>query len=93
MGRHGGEFKMVACTECGAKLRKMDAIVSRKLARGHRVILCGDCGRRDEEPPQVQLVYSNWAPWNEQPVIPVGDLLCKELKGRFLGKKGFARPA
>jgi hypothetical protein len=87
------EYLMVTCTECGTVLREAHAVVSRQLLRGHPCVLCGPCSNRDEEPPQVQLVYSNWAPWGEQPVIPIGDLLTAETHGRFLEKHRHAKPA
>lgn len=88
-----GVYKMTTCTECGAVLREAHAVVSRQLLRGHPCVLCGDCAMKDEEPPQVQLVYSNWAPWGEQPVIPIGDLLTSETRGRFMERRVHAKPA
>lgn len=84
-------YKMVTCTECGTTLREAHAVVSHQLLRGHPCILCGPCSNRDEIPPQVQLVYSNWAPWGEQPVIPIGDLLTSETRGRFMDKRTHAK--
>jgi hypothetical protein len=43
---------------------------------------CRECMLKDEEPIEVVLVRSSWAPWGEQPVIPVNDLLHSELRGR-----------
>lgn len=72
------EIKMVACDECGFSLPERDSVVSLKLLRGHRVVLCGECMRRDEVPPEVVLARSSWTPWNEEPVIPIGDLMYTE---------------
>ena len=73
--------KKKACDECGEVLpAKMTVTIKRKT-------LCRTCMLKDEEPIRVTLVRSNWAPWGEEAVTPLGDLLYNELSGKKTRRK------
>jgi hypothetical protein len=67
------KVKKAECAECGTTLAK------KQLVPFKGKLLCRNCLFKDEDPIQVVLVRSNWAPWGEEPVIPIGDLLCPQL--------------
>lgn len=69
--------KMTQCDDCCEKLP-----VKMTVRTGGKT-LCRVCMLKDEEPIQVILVRSSWAPWGDEPVVPVGDLLYPELSGRM----------
>jgi hypothetical protein len=71
----------VKCGGCGEVYYRKHTVTCGAL-HGDTQTLCRSCMLADEEPIEVTLVRSSWAPWGEQPVIPVGDLLYPELAHR-----------
>jgi hypothetical protein len=71
----------VQCDGCGEVFYRKHTVTCGAL-HGSAQTLCRACMLRDEQPIEVMLVRSNWAPWAEQEVVPVGDLLCAELAHR-----------
>lgn len=69
------------CDECGKKIAVKASVTIK--GKTH----CRECMLKDEEPIQVTLVRSSWAPWGEHPVIPIGDLLYRELSGKKSRRK------
>lgn len=67
------KVKKAECAECRTTLAK------KQLVPFKGKLLCRNCLFKDEEPIQVVLVRSSWAPWGEEPVIPIGDLLYPQL--------------
>jgi len=65
-----------SCDDCGKTLPCRQTVTLKQHT------MCRECMLKDELPVEVTLVRSNWAPWSEQEVIPVGDLLYPDLTGR-----------
>jgi hypothetical protein len=71
----------VVCDDCGEKLARNKTVTCGVLD-GKKKTLCRKCMLKGERPIEVMLVRSNWAPWDEHEVIPLGDLLYPECVRR-----------
>lgn len=88
--------RLTKCDGCGGKFLRRETIKTSyradgvRFREGDKIVkrrLCATCMRVGELPPPITLVRSCWAPWDEQPVIPNGDLLYPQL----VHHKGAAR--